>query len=78
MILEGLIRSLAYATKDWPDNIAEIEKMAGEEGEEAARDAVLLRDRLLKDLQGFHWSSEVQWDPGRELDPRRGMFGNEY
>ena len=78
MMLEGLIRGLAYATKDWPDTIAEVEKMAGEEGEEVARDAVLLRDRLLKDLQGFQWSSEVPWDPSRELDPRKGMFGNEY
>ena len=78
VILERLIRGLAYATKDWPDTTAEIREMAGEGGGDVALNAVFLRDMLIKDLQGFHWSSEVEWDPGSEFDPRQGMFGNEY
>lgn len=78
VVLEGLIRGLAYATKDWPDTTAEVWEMAGEEGGGVALKAVFLRDRLVKDLQGFQWSREAEWEPGSELDPRQGVFGNEY
>ncbi len=76
--LERLIRGLAYATKDWPNTTAEVREMAGEEGGGVALNALFLRDRLIKDLVGFQWSSEADWGPGSELDPRQGVFGNEY
>ena len=78
VVLERLIRGLAYATKDWPDTTAEVWEMAGGEGGGVALNAVFLRDMLVKDLREFQWSSEAKWEPGSELEPWQGAVGNEY